>query len=104
VLAVVVLELGGWWLSFRLFRGYLREYLLRNPPDLEADLPLARELGDLFGIPSQGDDSVPSYLLRIRHHIGLLGTNQPPATDPERAAHERGLADALAEEEFGVPR
>jgi len=97
VLAVVVLELGGWWLSHALFRRYVREFFLQHPPDLEADLTLARELGELFGIPSQGDDSVPSYLLRIRHRIGLLGT----ATVAERGPRRRDRDD-VEEEEFDL--
>ena len=70
-LTVVVLELLGWWLSYMLFRKYVREHFRLHPPSLESNMHLARELGELFGIASQGDDSVQSYLLRIRRKIGL---------------------------------
>jgi len=71
VVAVVCLELGGWWLSHALFLRYVREHFRAQPPALEGDLALARELGELFGIQSDGNDSVQSYLGRIRHRIGL---------------------------------
>jgi preprotein translocase subunit SecG len=69
--AVIALELGGWWLSHALFLRYVREHFRANPPALEGDLALARELGELFGIQSEGNDSVQSYLTRIRRRIGL---------------------------------
>ncbi len=71
LLSVVALELGGWWLSHALFLRYVRAYFRAHPPELESDLTLARELGELLGIPGAGDDSVQSYLLRIRRRIGL---------------------------------
>lgn len=73
---VVALELGGWWLSHALFLRYVRAHFQANPPGLESDLALARELGDLFGIHGQGDDSVQSYLARIRRRIGLPETTR----------------------------
>jgi len=71
VVAVAVLELGGWWLSHALFLRIVRAHFQAHPPALEGDLALARELGALFGIHGQGDDSVQSYLARIRRRIGL---------------------------------
>ena len=69
--AVLALELGGWWLSHALFLRYVRAHFRAHPPALEGDLQLARELGELFGIDSVGNDSVQSYLSRIRRRIGL---------------------------------
>lgn len=71
VVAVVGLELGGWWLSHALFLRYVREHFRAHPPALEGDLALARELGELFGIQTDGNDSVQSYLTRIQRRIGL---------------------------------
>jgi hypothetical protein len=84
VLAVLALELGGWWLSHALFLRYLRAHFRAHPPALEADLSLARELGDLFGIDSDGNDSVPSYLARIRRRLGLEDLPREPL--PRRPA------------------
>ncbi len=71
LLAVVALELAGWWLSHRLFRRYVRQFLMEHPPSLETDVPLARELGELFGVTSTGHDTVQSYLVELRHRIGI---------------------------------
>lgn len=71
LLLVVALELLGWWLSHWLFRRYVREHFLEHPPNLEADMDLARELGELFGIQSTGEDSVQSFIARIRRELGL---------------------------------
>ena len=79
VAAVVALELGGWWLSHALFLRYVRAHFRAHPPALESDLALARELGELFGIDSDGNDSVQSYLLRIRRRLGLADTERAPA-------------------------
>jgi hypothetical protein len=82
VVAVVCLELGGWWLSHALFLRYVREHFRAHPPALEGDLALARELGDLFGIQSEGNDSVQSYLARIRRRIGLPESGRTVARPP----------------------
>jgi preprotein translocase subunit SecG len=79
VVAVICLELGGWWLSHALFLRYVREHFRAYPPALETDLALARELGELFGIQGEGNDSVQSYLARIRRRIGLTETIRPAA-------------------------
>jgi len=71
LVGVVVLEIVGWWLSHWLFRRYVREHFRAHPPDLTSDMRLARELGELFGIPSTGDESVQSYLAKIRVALGL---------------------------------
>jgi len=82
LLAVVVLELGGWWLSHALFLRHVREHFRSHPPALETELALARELGELFGIASDGNDTVQSYLARIR---GRLGLEDPPSSAAARA-------------------
>ena len=81
VLTVALLALGWWW-SSRSFRGYVRDHLRAHPPDFEADLALAREVGALFGVDSAEDDTVGAYVERLRRTIGL------PA--PERGL--RGVA------------
>jgi len=39
---------------------------------------LARELGELFAIPSSADDTVQSYLAQIRARIGLAAPARAP--------------------------
>jgi hypothetical protein len=48
VLALIVLEIAGWWASHALFRRALREHFLQTPPDFETEIALAREVGALF--------------------------------------------------------
>ncbi len=75
VLTIAFLALAWWW-ARHAFRRHVREHLRREPPDFEADLRLAREVGDLFGVESLKDDTVQSYLERLHSTIEL-----PP---PER--------------------
>jgi len=75
VLTIALLALAWWW-ARHAFRRHVREHLRREPPDFEADLRLAREVGDLFGVESLQDDTVLSYLERLHSAIDL-----PP---PER--------------------
>lgn len=78
VLSAVVLELVGWWWSLRQFRRYVREYLLENPPDFATDVATVREVGELFGIVSAADETVPSYVARVRRAIGLAPAPSGP--------------------------
>ena len=84
--AVVSLMLVGWWWSLIAFRRYVRSYFLQNPPDFEADLEMAREVGELFGISSHGEDTVHSYVERLRTHVMLPHRKQesdlPDLMDP----------------------
>lgn len=95
-LAVVVLELLGWWASHALFRRYVREHFLEHPPSLEVNMRLARELGELLGVPPDGDDSVQSYILRIRRKIGL------PVPDASLRRREGGATQETVEEELEI--
>ena len=68
-LALVVL---GWWLSHALFRHYVRGYLMRSPFDFETEVKLAREVGELLGLETGSDETVQSYVARLRRKLGLL--------------------------------
>ncbi len=70
VLAVGLLVLGWWW-STRSIQGTLREHFERHPPDFETDPDLARAVGEVFGVESQADDTIESYVARLRARIGL---------------------------------
>ena len=62
---------GAWWWSRHSFRRHVRAHLRREPPDFEADLRLAREVGELFGVESEKDDTVQSYLERLHAALEL---------------------------------
>ena len=119
LLVALGLEVVGWWWSNRLFQRYVREYLVENPGELAIEGRLAREVGQLFAIPAEPEDTVESYLARLCVRLGLppsamesaradLGVSLPgkdlsklgrPARAPERkrgkrareAASERGV-------------
>ena len=76
VLALVVLEIAGWWASHALFRRALREHFLQLPPDFETETELAREVGALFDMKSRADETVSSYAERLRRELGLPSPNR----------------------------
>jgi hypothetical protein len=90
VVAAVALELAGWWWSRRSLRRHVRAFLRAEPIDLEADPALARELGELYAIEPQHDDTVQAYVARLRRTIGTL----PPPRSAQRAS-ETGRRVAL---------
>jgi len=94
LVAVVLLELAAWQHSLGLFRRYVREHLKRRPADFESDALLARELGELFGVESLAEDTVPSYAARLRAAIGL------PAPERGRAARAARGRSPLPDEEI----
>jgi len=70
VLTLALLVLG-WVYASHAFRVTLRAHFQSNPPDLENDRELARELGELFGIPAHPEDTVESYAARLRTSLRL---------------------------------
>jgi hypothetical protein len=70
VLTITLLALSWWWAKHA-FRRHVRAHFRKSPPDFEADLRLAREVGDLFGVDSQADDTVQSFLERLHHALEL---------------------------------
>lgn len=73
VVLAVLLLLASWWWSLRAFRRYVREYFRTHPADFEADLALSREVGDLFGLTSHEDDTVESYVARLKLLVRVPG-------------------------------
>jgi hypothetical protein len=87
-LAVVTLVLlvVGWFYASHSFRVTLRAHFQANPPDLENDRELARELGELFEVPAHPEDTVESYAARLRERLRLSAPGRRGvATAPERA-------------------
>lgn len=68
---VILLEIVGWWWSMHSIRAALRRWLREHPAQLDADPGLAREVGELFGIASHVNDTVPSYVARLRRALDL---------------------------------
>ena len=51
VVIAALLLLASWAWSLLAFRSYIKRHFQENPPDFEVNLPLAREVGDLFSVP-----------------------------------------------------
>jgi len=93
VLTIALLAVSWWWAKHA-FRRHVRAHLRREPPDFEANLPLAREVGDLFGVESQRDDTVQSFLERLHHALGM----PPPDRRARREIPLPGIEEIEAEE------
>ena len=70
----------------------MRHHFRENPPDFEADLALAREVGELFGLTTHADDTVESFLARLRLEV----CDFPPAA--RRAPARREFEESELEE------
>jgi hypothetical protein len=79
---VVALEFVAWWWSLVALRRELRAWFRMHPPDFENDAPTAREVGELFGIASHGDDTLPSFAKRLRDAVGLVQPTRVPGRAP----------------------
>ncbi len=97
VVLAIVLEVGGWWWSWRSLRVLVRAHLREHPPDFETDTNLAREVGELFGLDSTADETVQSYAARLRSELGL---GPPRASATVRARERRVAAPSRFDEEF----
>lgn len=71
VASAIAMLFSGWWWSVWAFRRYVREYFTRNPRDFRAEPRVAREVGELFGIESDENDTVEDYVARLLRETGL---------------------------------
>jgi hypothetical protein len=86
----VALELAGWGWSVLSIRRALRRWLVQHPGLLDADPRLAREVGELFGVASHANDTLQSYVARLRRVLDLpLSAAARPRRDVELVAEER---------------
>lgn len=74
----------AWWWSTHTFRRHVRDYFVEHPPDFETETALAREVGELFDVETRGDDTVQSYVARLRQVLAL---------PTPRLAHARSRAE-----------
>ena len=71
VLLAIAMEVVGWWWSQRAFRRYVVQYFRANPPDFATDMGTVREVGELFGVKPDANETVQSYAARVRQAMGL---------------------------------
>lgn len=81
VIGAVGLLFVGWWWSLWAFRRYVREYFTQNPRHLESEPVTAREIGELFGIEQLDDDTVETYVARLRARASLPRPGETPVGD-----------------------
>lgn len=70
VLSLVLLFLQGQYVE-NAMRRYLQAHLREFHFSFEDNLALTREIGELFGIPGATEDTVESYVGRLRDRLGL---------------------------------
>lgn len=58
------------WIS-RAMRSYLRDHFRRQPFSFEDHIALTREVGDLFDVPSNTEDTLEAYVARVRGALGI---------------------------------
>ena len=92
VVLAAVLLLASWSWSLLAFRSYVRKHFRENPPDFEADLALAREVGDLFAVPRYADDTVESYLRRLSDRLGTPLKSRRPRSLANVEDFDEGVA------------
>ena len=97
---VVALEIGGWWLSRRLFQRELRRLILDGDLRLENDSKLVREVGELFGVPLRPEDTVQSYAARVREQVHLPERWTINEVRPRPAASEPAVGAFAGADEF----
>ena len=93
VVIAALLLLASWAWSLLAFRSYIKRHFQENPPDFEVNLPLAREVGDLFSVPRYTDDTVEAYLRRLSDRLGTTLASRRP----RRLAEQDGFDDDTGE-------
>ena len=57
-------------------RRYLRAHLRQHPFDFEDHVGLTRDIGELFEVPSTKEETLESYVAKVRD---VLGITEPPS-------------------------
>ena len=91
LLVTLLLAVGGWHWSLLSLRRTVRSWLAENPAELEGNAGLAREVGALFEIDPHADDTVPSYVGRLRRALELEPV--PRRAEPEHGPEHESSFD-----------
>lgn len=71
VISAALLEGLSWWWSRRAFRRYVRAQLVAQHHDFGGDMRTAVEVGELFDVEARPEDTVQTYMLRLREAVGV---------------------------------
>ena len=96
VIIAALLLLASWSWSLLAFRSYIAKHFRENPPDFEVNLPLAREVGDLFSVPRYTDDTVEAYLRRLSDRLGTTLASRRPRRLAEHEDFEDDTGEGVA--------
>jgi len=66
-------------------RRYVAAHLRQHPFDFEDHIALTREIGDLFKVRSNPEDTLESYVAKVRAALGLPGPPQRTQSARHRA-------------------
>jgi hypothetical protein len=91
LLGIGLAEIAAWVASQRLFLRYLKKHLRSHPEVLDRDPGLAREVGDLVGLVSAPDDTVGSYVARLKVVLGAAAAvnGAPEVLRPHSPSEQR---------------
>lgn len=78
VLTTAALEGLSWWWSRRQFRAYVRAELMGQSHDFGGDMKTAVEVGELFDVEQRPEDTVQTYIGRLRQAVGVPPTGKLP--------------------------
>ena len=92
VTAVLVYIVGAHY-SRRSFRKYLRSFFRTHEFSFTANMALTKEIGQIFGIPHQPDETVEAYVQKVRRYL-QLPQEQGGSNKPEKR-REAAVAAAL---------
>jgi len=96
VIIAALLLLASWSWSLLAFRSYIAKHFRENPPDFEVNLPLAREVGDLFSVPRYTDDTVEAYLRRLSDRLGTTLASRRPRRLAEHEDFDEDTGEGVA--------
>lgn len=92
----VVLVIGALcWMGTNLMsrnslQRYLRDFFQRNYWPFEENIELSKEIGDVFGIPYNPEDSIEAYLYKLRTTVGVPENLHRAKASDRRRGERRG--------------
>ena len=74
--------------SRRSFRRYLKDFFRRHPYNFGQNIEMTKQIGKVFDIPSDPDETVEAYVVKVMRALGLDPRN-PPKGDEESQRRRR---------------
>ncbi|PIE25022.1 MAG: hypothetical protein CSA62_01600 [Planctomycetota bacterium] len=74
--------------SRRSFRRYLKDFFRRHPYNFAQNIEMTKQIGQLFDVPSDSEETVEAYVVKVMRALGLDPLN-PPKGDEESQRRRR---------------